>query len=188
MQVTLPIIMPSSVGGDVERGNNIGGFEYGGGTVDPQPRVANWPRGFYENTDTDGIDIGGDFARDFPDQVNNTEGPEAVFQNGGAMQVQPDWTMSQIKLPESVSDTIDLPWTGTGVAPYQVDTNLLGPVTGDGEGFTGNTLQPDYYAQGQFGVATGGGTGRNDTVTGYYLSQSDQVVRDYTAAALFAST
>lgn len=186
--VTLPMQgYTPAIAGIARTDKDNGGYLY----VDNQDRSyvgQPWPIDYPGETDAnqgiavdpqDSVDVG---------IYNDYEGPVALYQNGGATQRQVSTMQAHVVGGAGNKvDEIYMPWTGTGMAPYQVDTNILGPVSGRSEGMNGTTSQPDYDPKGQYGAATGGGTSTHETVTAYYMSQVDQVQRDYSASALFAS-
>lgn len=174
----------SGIGGGVSRPDDIGGFEYAGGSnsgliFQRTPLIPG---------DTQGIALDPLWTFTDNSEVNDTEGPAAQFYNGGVMQP----AVSMDPYPRYVPNDTDMQVTAWAsgndhVSPYQVDTNMTGPVTGQSEGTSLLTLQPDYTPQGQYGAATGGGTSQHETTVAYYISQTDQVQREYSATALFAS-
>lgn len=189
--VTSPIMPENDSIGGVSRAGSpgIGGYEYAGGiNVAPILDAGAWPLPIPGN-DTQGIAIDPLWTFGVPNPtVNDTEGPAATYFNGGVAQIP----VQMAQFPKYVANDVDLvesSWnTGnTNPSPYQVDTNLMGPVTGNSENMNGNTLQPDYNPQGQYGAATGGGTSQHETTVAYYVGQTDQVQRDYSASAMFAS-
>lgn len=164
---------------------NIGGFQYGGG-INTAPIFQGWP---LIPGDTQGIAIDDftEFTTAGQQSMNGTEGPSAVMQNGGVLQA-PVTLGGKTQQGNDVDEVLSSWNSGNNhMSPYQVDTNITGPVNGLAETMNGNTLQPDNNPQGQYGAATGGGTSAHETVTAYYMAQIDQVQRDYAAAALFAS-
>jgi hypothetical protein len=168
-------------------GEQLGGYEYAGG-IDTSRIFTPWP---LIPGDTQGIALD-PLWNEMPDggPLNNTEGPSAIpYYNGGVYQTPVPGLGMFPKYQENDVDERSSAWNSGTVqpAPYQLDTNMIGPVTGHSEGMNGNTLQPDYVPQGQYGASTGGGTSQHETYTAYYMSQVDQVQRDYAAGALFAS-
>lgn len=166
-------------------GEQLGGYEYAGGIntalmFQAQPIIPG---------DTQGIALDPLWAEFQPGYKNDVEGKGAIpYYNGGVYQSPVSMTQDAKYVANDVDEQSSAWNSGTTQpAPYQVDTNMIGPVTGNSEGMNGNTLQPDYVPQGQYGASTGGGTGAHETYTAYYMSQVDQVQRDYAAAALFAS-
>lgn len=188
MPVQSPIMHTDDTTSGVARpgANDIGGYEYAGGINTGPIFGPTWP---IMPGDTQGIAIDPMWTFTGPtNTVNNTEGPAATFHNGGVEQAP----VSMAEFPRYVSNDVDeviSAWNSgnTQPAPYQVDTNIIGPVTGNSEDMNGNTLQPDYMPQGQYGAATGGGTSQHETTVAYYVGQTDQVQRDYSASAMFAS-
>lgn len=180
-----PILPESNAIGGLNRPEDIGGFEYAAGISTGL---------IYQRTplipgDTQGIALDPLWTYDVPAiEVNDTEGPNAQFYNGGVMQVPVPMDRNPTYVPNDTDMQIPS-WTSGNdhMSPYQVDTNMIGPVTGQSEGTSLLTLQPDYNPQGQYGVATGGGTSQHETTVAYYISQIDQVQREYAATALFAS-
>lgn len=187
--ITTPIMPESdSIAGATRPGNaeSIGGYEYAGGINTAPIFGPTWP---IFPGDTQGIALDPLWTFTGPtDTVNDTEGPAAQYHNGGVEQAP----VPMADFPKYVSNDVDeilSAWNSgyTQPAPYQVDFNIRGPVGGNSEDMNGNTLQPDYTPQGQYGAATGGGTAQHETTVAYYIGQVDQVQRDYSASAMFAS-
>jgi len=184
--ITLPIVEPNPTTGGLAPRYQTQGYSYEGPGEDVSLISAQWPLRSSEDV-SQGIQLDeSPYTHLYQDHLTDFEGPEANFQNGGITQM----SVSLASVGTPVANPVDevvAPWIGTGPSPYQLDTNIIGPVTGHSETMNGNTLQPDYNPQGQYGAATGGGTSYHETTTAYYVSQADQVVRDYSASALFAS-
>lgn len=185
MSIPLPIIHPDQNSGIPGRSN--GGYLYDGATEDTHLISKAWPLQANPMTQ-DYVPIAALTTYEHPEWPNEAEGGNPVYWNG--LQVPQDNALFSGNAANDASDVdcVVSPWDGTGMSPYQMDLNIGGPVTGNQETMNGNTLQPNYVAPGQFGASTGGGTSAHETVTAYYMSQADQVVRDYKAAALFASS
>lgn len=186
MPITPPVMAPDDHIAGVSRNTDIGGYEYAGGI---NPALIGQQQPYPSDPSTQGISFDPLWTFDLPaPTVNNQEGPAAQYFNGGVTQAVVDMGQNPHYVSNDV-DEIESAWNSgnTNMSPYQVDTNMIGPATGNSEDMLGNTLQPDYNPQGQYGASTGGGTSYHETTTAYYISQSDQVQRDYSVSALFAS-